>query len=107
MIAVSLLLFSLPIASSFGGVFAQTTGYTITQVNHQITVMYSGQVVVQDTIYVSGQVPDNFMIGLPFMFSTDILKAVAYDSSNIYQVSLGVPLGNQTGFYGAEVNFNG
>jgi hypothetical protein len=107
MIAVSLLLVSLPIASSFGGVFAQTTGYTITQVNHQITVMYSGQVVVQDTIYVSGQVPENFMIGLPFMFSADILKAVAYDSSNVYQVSLGVPLGNQTGFYGAEVNFNG
>ena len=47
------------------------------------------------------------MIGMPFTYSADILKAVAYDSNNVYQVNLGVQLGNQSGFYGAEVNFNG
>jgi len=107
MIAVSLLLVSLPIALPSRGVFAQTTGYSITQVNHQVTVMYSGQVVIQDTIHVSGQVTDGFLIGMPFTYSTDILKAVAYDSNNVFQVNLGVQLGNQSGFYGAEVNFNG
>ena len=107
MIAVSLLLVSLPIVLPSGGVFAQTTGYSITQVDHQVTVMYSGQVVIQDTIHVSGQITNGFLIGMPFTYSADILKAVAYDSNNVYQVNLGVQLGNQSGFYGAEVNFNG
>ncbi len=107
MITVSLLLVLLQIVSPSGAVFAQSTGYSITQVDHQVNVMYSGQVVVQDTIHVSGQVTDGFMIGLPFDYSSYVLKAVAYDSNNIYQVNLGVQLGNQSGFYGAEVNFNG
>ena len=107
MIAVSLLLVSLPIVLPSGGAFAQTTGYSITQVDHQVTVMYSGQVVIQDTIYVSGQITNGFLIGMPYAYSADVLKAVAYDSNNVYQVNLGVALGNQTGFYGAEVNFNG
>ncbi|HUJ84698.1 MAG TPA: hypothetical protein VLV84_03735, partial [Candidatus Acidoferrales bacterium] len=106
MITVSLLLVFLPVAMS-GTVFAQTSGYTITQVNHQVQVLYSGQVVVSDTIYVSGQVTDGFTVGLPAQFSAEILKAVAYDSNSIYTVNLGVQLGDQSGFYGAEVNFNG
>jgi hypothetical protein len=106
-IAISLLLFSLSIVSPNNGVFAQTTGYSITQVDHQVSVMYSGQVVVQDTIHVSGQITNDFMIGIPFTYSADLLKAVAYDANNIYQVTLGVPLGSESGFYGAEVDFNG
>ena len=102
-----LLLVFLPIVLPSGGVFAQTTGYSITQVDHLVTVMYSGQVVIQDTIYVSGQVTNGFMIGMPYAYSAYILKAVAYDSNNVFQVNLGVQLGNQTGFYGAEVDFNG
>jgi hypothetical protein len=106
MIAVSLLLLFLPIVIS-GTVFAQTTGYTITQVDHQIQVLYTGQVIIQDTIHVSGQVTNGFTIGLPAQYSNDVLKAVAYDSNNVFQVSLGVQLGSRSGFYGAEVNFNG
>ena len=106
MIAVSLLLVFLPIAMT-GTVLAQTTGYTITQVDHQIQVLYTGQVVVQDTIQVSGQVTDGFMIGLPAQYSNDILSAVAYDSNSVFQVNLGVQLGSRSGFYGAKVNFNG
>jgi hypothetical protein len=106
MIMVSLLLVFLPVALS-GTVFAQTSGYTITQVNHQIQVLYSGQVVIQDTISVSGQITSGFTIGLPAQYSADILNAVAWDSNNVYQVNLGVQLGDQSGFYGAEVNFNG
>jgi hypothetical protein len=106
MIAVSLLLVFLPVAMS-GAVFAQTSGYTITQVNHQIQVLYSGQVIIQDTVYVSGQVTNGFTVGLPAQYSAEILNAVAYDSTHIYQVTLGAQLGSQSGFYGAEVNFNG
>ena len=96
----------LPFALS-GMAFAQTSGYTVTQVNHQIQVLYSGQVIIQDTVYVSGQVTDGFTIALPAQFSADILSAVAYDSTHVYQVNLGVQLGDRSLFYGAEVNFNG
>jgi hypothetical protein len=106
MVTVSLLLVFLPIAMS-GTIFAQTAGYTITQVNHQIQVLYTGQVVIQDTIQVSGQVTNGFMIGLPAQYSNDILSAVAYDSNSVFQVNLGVQLGSRSGFYGAKVNFNG
>jgi len=105
-ITVSLLLVSMPFIVP-GAVFAQTTGYSITQVNHQVNVLYTGQVVIQDTIYVSGQVSDGFTIGLPAQYSTDILSAVAYDSNSVFQVQLGAQLGDRSGFYGAEVNFNG
>ncbi len=107
MIAVSLLLVSTSTVLLCGGAFAQTAGYSITQVDHQVTVMYSGQVVIQDTIFVSGQISNSFVMGMPFSYSADILKAVAYDANNVYQVSLGVPIANQSGFYGAQVNFNG
>ena len=107
MITVSLLLVFLSAVLPFGGAFAQTTGYSVTQVDHQVTVMYSGQVVIQDTIHVSGQITNGFLIGMPYTYSADILKAVAYDAVNVYSVILGVPLGSQSGFYGAEVNFNG
>jgi hypothetical protein len=106
MITVSILLVFLPIAVP-RAVLAQTTGYSITQVNHQIQVLYTGQVVIQDTVYVSGQVTNGFTIGIPAQYSNDVLNAVAYDSNSIFQVSLGAQLGDRSGFYGAEVNFNG
>ncbi len=107
MITVFFLLVFLPIVLQSGTVTAQNTGYTINQVDHSIEVMYSGQVAVRDTIHVSGQVTDGFMIGLPASYSADVLEVIAYDSINVYQVNLGVQLGNQNGFYGASVNFNG
>jgi hypothetical protein len=100
---------ALLVSGSFASspVYAQNSNYSITQVDHQIQVMYSGHVVVLDTVHVAGQVSDGFMIGLPFSFSDDVLKGFAYDNDHVYQLNLGVQLGNQTGFYGAEVNFNG
>ena len=107
MITVFLLIVFLPMVLPSEGVFAQTAGYSITKVDHQITVMYNGEIVIQDTIDVSGQITNGFVIGMPYTYSTDILQAVAYDSNSVFQVNLGAPLGNQGGFYGAEVNFNG
>ncbi len=107
MITVFFLLVFLPIVFSSATVSAQSTGYTIDKVDHSIEMMYSGQVVVRDTIYVSGQVTNGFMIGLPAKYSADVLKTVAYDTNNVYQVNSGVQLGDRSGFYGVEVNFNG
>ncbi len=92
----------------FSTVLAQnSSGYSIDRVDHQVQVMYSGHIVVLDTIHVSGQITDGFMIGLPYQYSDDILKGFAYDDTHVYQMNLGVQLGNQTGFYAAEINFNG
>jgi hypothetical protein len=104
-IAFSLLVI-LPVALP-SGVSAQTSDYTIDKVDHQVQVMYSGHVVILDTIHVSGQVTDGFMIGLPYKYSADVLKGFAYDDTHVYQLNLGVQLGDRSGFYGATVDFNG
>ena len=104
-VAFSLLII-LPVALP-SGVSAQTSSYTIDKVDHQVQVMYSGHVVILDTIHVSGQITDGFMIGLPSQYSADVLKGIAYDDTHVYQMNLGVQLGDRSGFYGATVNFNG
>lgn len=107
LVAVVACLLVLPFASLLGLASAQTSSYTIDKVDHQVQVMYSGHVVVIDTIYISGQVNYGFLIGLPYQYSADVLKAFAYDDSHLYNVNLGVELSNRSGLYGAEVNFNG
>jgi hypothetical protein len=104
-VAFSLLVI-LPVALP-SGVSAQTSSYTIDKVDHQVQVMYSGHVVVLDTFHVSGQITDGFMIGLPSQYSAYVLKGIAYDDTHVYQMNLGVQLGDRSGFYGATVNFNG
>jgi len=101
------LLVIVPVALPSGIVSAQTSGYTIDRVDHQVQIMYSGHVVILDTIHVSGQVTDGFMIGLPYKYSADVLKGLAYDETHVYQMDLGVQLGDRVGFYGATVDFNG
>ncbi len=107
LIAASVCLLVLSFALPSGFVSAQTSGYTIDRVDHQVQVMYSGHVLVIDTIHVSGTDNYGFMIGLPYQYSADVLKAFAYDDTHLYTVNLGVQLSNRTGLYGAEVNFNG
>jgi hypothetical protein len=101
------LLVILPVALPSSTVTAQTSGYTIDRVDHQVQIMYSGHVVILDTIHVSGQVTDGFMIGLPYKYSADVLKGLAYDDTHVYQMNLGVQLDNRSGFYGSTVDFNG
>ena len=99
--------FIVPLALPSNGVSAQTASYSIDAVDHQVQVMYSGNIVVIDTIYVSGGVTDGFTVGLPYRYSADVLKVIAYDANHIFDVDLGVQLGNHSGFYGAKVDFNG
>ena len=105
-VAFSLLVI-LPVALPSGTVSAQTSSYNIDRVDHQVQVMYSGHVVILDTIHVSGQVSDGFMIGLPYKYSANVLEGFAYDDTHVYQLNLGVQLGEIRGFYGATVDFNG
>ncbi|MGE5575349.1 MAG: hypothetical protein ACM3UL_04370 [Ignavibacteria bacterium] len=107
LIVVFSLLVILPVALPSGTVSAQNIGYTIDKVDQQVQVMYSGHVVILDTVHVSGQVTDGFMIGLPYKYSAAVLKGIAYDDTHAYQLNLGIQLDDQSGFYGATVNFNG
>lgn len=106
LLAVSIALI-FPTALFVQTVYAQS-GYTIQNVNQTVEVMYSGQTVISYVISVDGTLPSVFQIGLPSNYSTCILKAYAYDEkNNTYQVELGTQLGNETGFYGAQVDING
>jgi hypothetical protein len=80
--------------------------FTILNVDHQIQVLYSGNVVIQETVTLSDQT-DTFLMGFPYKYANYILKAVAFDETGTLPVSLGVQLGNQSGLYGAEINLQG
>lgn len=107
LITAFLALVLFPIVAPFGNVSAQTSNYIISQVDQQVEVMYSGNVLIEDTIHISGQVSDGFLIGFPYTYAAYVLKAYAYDDNNLYSINLGVPLGDRSGFYAAEVDFNG
>jgi hypothetical protein len=101
------MVFSLAVLLSFS-LNAQTVlaqdNYTIQRVDHQVEVMYSGHMVIRDTISVTGQLTD-FLIGFPHKYGSYVLKGVAYDDNNVFPVSLGVQLGDRSGFYGAKISF--
>src|SRR3989304_10576740 len=103
------MIFSLLILTSFSAninaASAQTTDYTIQSVNHQIEVMQSGHIVIRDTIHVTGQLNDGFLIGLPYKYGSHILKTVAYDANHVFPMDLGVQLQGRSGFYGAKITF--
>ncbi len=86
-------------------VFAQDASYKIQSVEHQVEVMYSGHVVIRDTIHISGQLTGEFLIGFPYKYGSYVIKSIAYDSDSMFQVSLGVQLADQSGFYLSKINF--
>ena len=100
---LALVVFS-PVSFGVKTASAQTAGYTIQNVNHQVEIMYSGNVVIRDTVTVNGQM-SSFPIGFPYKYGAYLLKAVAFSTDQVYPMNLEVRLGNQSGFYGAEVTF--
>lgn len=106
-ILVSLLLVASIALAVFPSAVTAQTSYSVTQVDHTIAILYSGNMVVIDTIHVSGIVQDGFLLALPYVYSADVLKVLAYDSTHVYNVKVGVPLPDQSGFYGVSVDFNG
>jgi hypothetical protein len=96
----------LPFSLSISTVSAQDAGYSIQHVNHQVEVMYSGHVVISDTIQVTGQLTGSFLIGFPYKYGAHILKVVAYAANNPLPISLGVPFEDKSGFYAVNINFS-
>jgi hypothetical protein len=84
---------------------AQSSGYGIQKVDHQMEVMYSGQIIIRDTIHVTGQVTDSFLIGFPQKFGAHVLKGMAYDENGILPMSLNVPFEGHSNLYGASISF--
>ena len=98
--------FLLPLSLNTQTVLAQDDSYTIQHVNHQVEILYSGHVVISDTIRITGQLTGDFLIGFPHKYGSHVLKGIAYDeNNNVFPVSLGVPLGDRIGFYGAKISF--
>jgi hypothetical protein len=95
----------LPFSLNIKTASAQDTGYSIQKVDHQVEIMYSGHVVIRDTITVTGQLTDGFLIGFPHKYGSHVLKGVAYDANNILPMILGVPVEGQPDFYGANISF--
>ncbi|UCF45272.1 MAG: hypothetical protein JSW44_01160, partial [Candidatus Bathyarchaeota archaeon] len=95
----------LPFSLNTQTVLAQDATYRIQSVDHQVEVMYSGHIVLRDTIHVTGQLTDGFLIGFPHKYGSHILKSVAYDDNQVFPVSLGVQLADRSGFYGAKISF--
>jgi hypothetical protein len=106
---IALIFFSLaillPLCLNTETVSAQNASYTIQRVDHEVEVMYSGHIIVRDTIHVTGQLTNGFIMGFPYKYGANVLKAVAYDENNIYPVSMGVQMGDRVGFYGVQINF--
>ncbi|MDI6691458.1 MAG: hypothetical protein QME50_06305, partial [Candidatus Bathyarchaeota archaeon] len=84
--------------------FALAQTYNITRVDHTVEILYNGYILINDTIELTGQTPNSFLMGFPYKYGSHLLKCVAYNSSNIFPVNLNVPLENRIGFYGIEVN---
>ena len=105
MLALTVLVLAvlLPFSLNIETVSAQNNGYSIQNVDHQVEVMYSGNVVIRETITVTGQTTPGFLIGFPYKYGSYILKAVAFDATSNLPMNVGVQLGNRNGFYGFEI----
>jgi hypothetical protein len=79
--------------------------YTINHVNHEIEVLYDGYTLINDTMRITGQASNGFLMGFPFKYGSFVLRCVAYNSSDIFPVTLNVPLENHVGFYGVKIDF--
>jgi hypothetical protein len=104
-VALAVIVFSMAIFLPFSFVNAQTSGYTIQRVNHDVRILYSGNVVITDNIQLSGQMPSTFEFGVPYKYGPNIVEAIAYDSNfKVLQVTVGIQLQQESGFYGASVS---
>jgi hypothetical protein len=99
--------FIMPTILITNNVSAQSSGYTIPNVEHYIEVLFTGHTVIRDQINVQGSVAKGFQMGIPSKYASHILKVVAFDSNREYPVTVGTQLGGQSGFYGIQVDFQG
>jgi hypothetical protein len=100
----SLVIFS-PFYLNISTASAQSLNYSIQRVDHQIEVMYSGHLIIRDTIHVTGQLTDGFLIGFPKKYGDNVLEGVAYDADGVLPMSLNVPFEGHSDLYGASISF--
>jgi hypothetical protein len=84
---------------------ANPSGYIIEYVNHTIKVMYNCYIFINDTIQIKEQASNGFLIGFPYKYGSQILRCVAYNSSDVFPVTLNAPLENRVGFYWVKIDF--
>ena len=65
---------------------AQNSEYTIERVNHTLEVMYNGYVFINDTIKITGQPVNGFLIGFPYKYGSQIILCQAYDETHVLQL---------------------
>jgi hypothetical protein len=96
----------LSISSNIKTVQAQNgESYAVDYVSHEIEVLYNGYIFIKDTIQITGNASNGFLMGFPYKYGSYILQCVAYNSSDIFPVTLDVPLENRVGFYGVKIDF--
>jgi hypothetical protein len=81
------------------------SNYDIKHAEHTVKVLYNGYIFINDTIQITGQASDGFLMGFPYKYGPYVIRCVAYNSSDIFPVSLDVPLEDSIGFYGVNVTF--
>ena len=57
---------------------AQNTGVTVTNVQHQVEIMFSGHLSVEDTVNFTGQATNGFLVGFPYKYGPFVLKVIAF-----------------------------
>ncbi|MEM2146630.1 MAG: hypothetical protein QW279_14810, partial [Candidatus Jordarchaeaceae archaeon] len=98
-------------AQGGSSIFLLPEGIQVNYVNHTISVLYGGDIAINDTIRVStlpgkSALLHNFPIGFPHDFKYNLVYCTAFNltSQEELQVELDVGLGKQ-GYYGVNVVF--
>jgi len=84
--------------------------YAITHVDQNVSLMYNGYIVVNDTVQLSGQVPASFEVGFPHVFGPYLVSGEAFDTNNpstVFPVTLNEPLAGRSGYLGIGIDFGG
>ncbi len=105
-LAVVTILF-ISFSSNLRFVKAQDT-YQIEHLDHRVSLMSNGYVLVNDTILISGQGPSDFFYGLPYRFGSFVVRYNAFDAnttSTTFPITVNEPFQNRSGYYTLKVNF--
>lgn len=84
--------------------------YVITHVDQNVSIMYNGYVVLNETVQLSGQIPASFEIGFPFVFDAYFVSGQAFDTNNpssTFPVTLNESLADRSGYSGIGIDFSG
>ncbi len=106
-IFLTLILLVMSFSSMSKSVKAENSdGYIIENVSHEITVLYNGYIIINDTVTLVGNTTlESFKIGFPFQYGAYVLDCIAYNASQKFTVNVNVPFEGRMGFYAVEVVF--